>query len=260
MEEIWKQSSLAPEYEVSSLGRVRHKDAKRVRKPISSSNGYLYISIRDTSMKYGVKDLSIHRLVAQEFLPNPHNLPQVNHIDGNKGNNAVNNLEWCSVSHNIQHSSCVLGNYRKITDEIATEIKSKYVPYSKKGSGTCLYDLAQEYGLHIDTVHKLCKGKRIYSPKKVSREKLSREDMEYIINNYNPHNVRSLCEQKGVTIQSFYKWILPIMGLTVKELKEKYYQNKIKEFNTIRQQTGQKDNDSICRELGVSYSTLKKYM
>lgn len=260
MEEIWKRSSLAPQYEVSSLGRVRHRDTKRVRKPLSRPNGYYYISISDAGMKYGVKKLTIHRLVAQEFLPNPDNLPQVNHIDGNKSNNAVNNLEWCSVSHNIRHSSCVLGNYRKITDEMAAEIKSKYVPYSKKGSGTCLYDLAQEYGLHIATVSELCRGEKIYSLEKVSREKLSREDMEYIINNYHPHNVQSLCEQRGITIQSFYKWILPVMGLTIKELKEKYYQDKIKELSAIKQQTGRKDNNNICRELGVKYSTLKKYM
>ena len=260
MREQWAICPLAPQYEVSTWGRVRNLETGRLRKiQQHKATGYLSIALWDKMTKKP-KRLAVHRMVASTFIDNPHNLPEVNHIDGNKGNNAVNNLEWCSISHNIQHSSCVLGNYRKITDEIATEIKSKYVPYSKKGSGTCLYDLAQEYGLHIDTVHKLCKGKRIYSPKKVSREKLSREDMEYIINNYNPHNVRSLCEQKGVTIQSFYKWILPTMGLTVKELKEKYYQNKIKEFNTIRQQTGQKDNDSICRELGVSYSTLKKYM
>lgn len=47
---------------------------------------------------------SIHRLLALHFLPNPNNYPQVNHIDGNKLNYSLDNLEWCTISHNIQHS------------------------------------------------------------------------------------------------------------------------------------------------------------
>ena len=62
-----------------------------------NSNGYLIVTLDG-------KQLSVHRLVALHFLPNPYNYSQVNHKDGNKANNHVSNLEWCSAEQNINHS------------------------------------------------------------------------------------------------------------------------------------------------------------
>lgn len=69
---------------------------KRLDPPISSS-GYKFVRI-------GQKSYPLHRVVASTFIPNPENKPQVNHIDGNKTNNAVSNLEWVTNQENVQHA------------------------------------------------------------------------------------------------------------------------------------------------------------
>lgn len=71
------------------------------RKATLHKTGYEYITLK---AKGQVKNARIHRLVAEAFIPNPHDYPDVNHIDGNKANNCVWNLEWCSKSHNTNHA------------------------------------------------------------------------------------------------------------------------------------------------------------
>lgn len=98
-------------YEVSSLGRVRslpkrggHKNP-HVLSP-NKCREYLFVTLCNN---YKVKAKDIHRLVAEAFIPNPENKPQVNHIDGNKENNRVKNLEWVTVSENNLHRYRALG-------------------------------------------------------------------------------------------------------------------------------------------------------
>lgn len=92
-----------PGYEISNTGRIyttkRFKHRKELT-PYCKPNGYLQIKLSNDGVKHHEY---IHRLVAQAFLPNPDNLPEVNHIDGNKLNNNVENLEWCSRLDNMQH-------------------------------------------------------------------------------------------------------------------------------------------------------------
>lgn len=97
-------------YQVSNLGNVRRmkfiNNIIKKNKIYSISkgknnSGYLKVSLyKDNKMKNKL----VHRLVAEAFIPNPNNLPQVNHIDGNKLNNNVSNLEWCSQSQNMKHA------------------------------------------------------------------------------------------------------------------------------------------------------------
>lgn len=89
-------------YEISNLGNVRNKASGRLLKPRKSSNGYLRVILYKGDGTY--KNYSVHRLVANAFLPNPLNLPEVNHKDFNKLNNSVDNLEWCSRQYNAECS------------------------------------------------------------------------------------------------------------------------------------------------------------
>lgn len=107
MKEIWKDiDGYDGRYQVSNLGNVRitsyrNTGMKRLMKISLTNCGYCKVELyRDKKGKMQY----VHRLVAMAFIPNPHNKPQVNHIDGNKTNNSVSNLEWASASDNQLHS------------------------------------------------------------------------------------------------------------------------------------------------------------
>lgn len=114
MEEVWKDvEGFKGYYQVSNLGNVRSLTRKvntfngmrttkgKVLKPLKTKNNYLRIDLRKNRKH---KYILLHRLVALTFIPNPHNYPVINHIDGNKFNNNINNLEWCTQSHNIKEA------------------------------------------------------------------------------------------------------------------------------------------------------------
>lgn len=94
-------------YEIDSLGTVYcilqdryHKP--HIMKPFDNGIGYLRVTLRNVNHK--AKKHYIHRLVAEAFIPNPENKPNVNHKDCNTKNNCKDNLEWCTQSENIQYS------------------------------------------------------------------------------------------------------------------------------------------------------------
>ena len=103
MKEIWKDvEGYEGLYQVSNLGRVKRITTGRVLKPLKHSNGYLMVKLSKNSIVY---TKTIHSLVAQAFIPNPENKPEINHIDENKTNNNVSNLEWMTRKENINHGT-----------------------------------------------------------------------------------------------------------------------------------------------------------
>lgn len=107
MVEIWKDiNDYKGRYQVSNFGRVRSLSVKSKTKYFK---GDVLVQMQD-SMGYACVNLSrkihkVHRLVAQAFIPNPDNLPCVNHKDENKTNNAVDNLEWCDHKYNNNYGT-----------------------------------------------------------------------------------------------------------------------------------------------------------
>lgn len=102
MEEIFKTCVEAPNYEISNLGRLRNKKTKHFRTFGNNGKGYMTVQINIDKV---TKSFYIHRLVANAFIEKNNLLQsEVNHKDGNKKNNCVSNLEWCSSSENKIHA------------------------------------------------------------------------------------------------------------------------------------------------------------
>lgn len=153
--EVWKIIDEFPSYMVSNLGRVKSLDyngtkKEKILKPIKQKKGYLKIGLYKNKKYYSRQ---IHRLVAITFIPNPNNEPQVNHIDGNKENNTVYNLEWCNNQYNQTHA---INNGLRAFKPV--------IQYSKDGVFIRKWIRATEASktLCIDVSHigQACKGKR----------------------------------------------------------------------------------------------------
>lgn len=122
-------------YMVSKSGKVYSKKLKKLlRQDVCS--GYNRVCLYNSE---GAKKTLVHRLVAITFIPNPKNKKEVNHIDGNKINNSVGNLEWNTTAQNHKHAEVTglkaKGNTHgmsKLTDEQRREIVEKYIPWIRK--------------------------------------------------------------------------------------------------------------------------------
>lgn len=131
MEEIWKTIEECKDYQISSFGRVKSfkcdKINGKIMKPYKCTKGYLQIDLSlDGRKRENRIHLAIHRLVAKAFIPNPDNLPQVNHKDEDKTNNHVSNLEWCTNEYNC--------NYGTHAERVAQKTRKKVYSIDADGN------------------------------------------------------------------------------------------------------------------------------
>ena len=163
MKEFWRDiEGYEGLYQISNLGRVRSfkRNKVRVLKPVANKYGYLIVNLRKNN---SLKTLSIHRLVAQAFLPNPNNFPQVNHKDEDKTNNIVSNLEWCDASYNLNYgtrnekTSIKMINHQKLSKVVIQIDKNTNVIINIFPS---LMEAERQTGCSNVTISYCCKGKR----------------------------------------------------------------------------------------------------
>lgn len=169
--EEWKDvAGYEGKYQVSNLGNVkgveryvRHRYGIRVVKEkilslVKDKNGYLIATL---SKNDNEKKCKVHRLVAQAFIPNPDNLPQVNHKDEDKTNNRVDNLEWCSGDYNSNYGT---RNERAAKSKINHPLFSKAVLCVETG---VIYPSAKEIQRElgyctVSSICQCCLGKKYY--------------------------------------------------------------------------------------------------
>lgn len=131
MKEIWKLIKDFNNYEISNLGRVKSLNYNNTGRckllKLTPGKHYLQLTICKNGTKYGKR---VHQLVAEAFIPNPDNLPEVNHKNGNKADNTINNLEWVTNQQNIDHAWKTGLSKRTIQSHKTISSKSQFVGVS----------------------------------------------------------------------------------------------------------------------------------
>lgn len=158
-EEEWKETKGYEEYFlVSNFGRIFSKRTDKLLTLTKLKNGYLSFSTRLDGRNCKAICLKVHRLVAENFVKNPDNKIQVNHIDGNKTNNMAANLEWCTNSENRLHAiekglvtfkkRCEHKN-SKLSEEDVEYIRANFINGHRKFGARAL---ARKFQLHKNTI------------------------------------------------------------------------------------------------------------
>ena len=125
-------------YAVTSCGKVWSYRNEKFLTPFTDKDGYLHVNLhKDDKMK----KYKVHRLVAAAYIPNPDNLPQVNHKDENKANNCLQNLEWCDCKYNI--------NYGTHNKKVSNSLKKAILQYDLDGNFIREWASARDVGKEV---------------------------------------------------------------------------------------------------------------
>lgn len=155
-------------YQISNLGRVKSFKNKKHPKLLTicmDSSQYLYVGL---SLHGKTKNHRIHRLVAQAFIPNPENKPQVNHKDEDKTNNKVENLEWMTAKENANYGTRIQRiipkmkkslTGRTLTREHVQKMGKKVVCLETGEIFDSTMDVERNKGIAHNSISKCCKGK-----------------------------------------------------------------------------------------------------
>lgn len=167
MEEIWKDiQGYEWLYKVSNLGKVKSLDRERMTRnqygavstrivkgkelvPFPTLTGYLEVSLYANKER---RNFLIHRLVAQTFIPNIKELLEVNHIDGNKSNNRVDNLEWCTNVENQQHA--IRNGLRKVKRVCQYDLNKELIKIWNNQ-----YEASREMSIAQESINRCCNQK-----------------------------------------------------------------------------------------------------
>lgn len=156
---MWKTIEGNEKYEVSDDGHVRNSRTKRILKDRFDANGYVQAYLYSEEGK--AKNYHTHRLVADAFLEKDPIRDQVNHRDGNKLNNSVDNLEWCTKSENTRHAyeNGLIKANMKPAIKAHTKIFEKDIPniFRMRNNGTPIKEIASVYEVAPNTIYEILK-------------------------------------------------------------------------------------------------------
>lgn len=140
---------------LDNKGRVRRNPFKK--KQMKDSRGYCFVSLSKKGKK---KKLSVHRIVAEAFIPNPNRLPQINHKDENKANNHVDNLEWCTAEYNANYGSRNERMIKSLRNDIRRSLP--VLRFSVEGclidSFPSMHEAARVLGFNQGSISNCCRG------------------------------------------------------------------------------------------------------